>query len=129
MAVINTGMDRAQLKKLLVAARKAPVSCALARGDKEAADHCLLLLHKVSPPKVLMATLKKQFPTLRTPCFGIASVDVAADPKLVTFSVNKVVSGMPKRLVRTLKGTGFTKVAIAQSGGRSGAGPRDEAPD
>jgi hypothetical protein len=116
MAVVNTGMDKAALKKLLVVARKAPVSCALAGGDKDTAGHCLILLHKVTPPKVLMATLKKQFPTLKTPCFGTATVDMGSDPKLVTFSVNKKVSGMPKRLVKSLKGTGFTKVSIEKGG-------------
>jgi hypothetical protein len=122
MPAVNTGMDKAQLKKLLVIARKAPISCALAGGDKESAGHCLILLHKVTPPKVLLATLKKQFPTLKTPCFGTATVDVTADPKLVTFSVNKKVSGMPKRLIKSLKGTGFTKVSIEKGGAARDAG-------
>lgn len=118
MPVVNTGMDKGSLKKLLVMARRTPVSCALAGGDRQSMGQCLIILDKNKPPKVLMATLKKQFPDLKTPCFGTATVDVDTDPKCVTFFVNKKVSGMPRRLVKSLKGTGFTKVSIERGGSK-----------
>jgi hypothetical protein len=116
MPIVTTGMTKANLKKLLIVARKTPISCALASGDRQSVGQCLIILDKIKPPKVLMATLKKQFPELKTPSFGTATVDVGVDPKLVTFLVNKKVSGMPKRLVKSLKGTGFTKVTIEKGG-------------
>jgi len=39
-------------------------------------------------------------------------VDADDNPKLVKIYVNKAVSGMAKRLTRTLKGTGFSRVEI-----------------
>jgi hypothetical protein len=36
------------------------------------------------------------------------------DAKLAAFTVNKNISGMSKRLVWSLKGTGFTKVSVAR---------------
>ena len=116
MPVVSGAMDRAGLKKLLTAAKRGPISCALAVPSGAAAGHCLILLHKVTPPKMLMASLKKQFPELKTLCFGTATVNADTDAKLVTFTVNKNISGMPKRLVQSLNGTGFTKVSIVRGG-------------
>jgi hypothetical protein len=114
MPILSTSMGKAELKKILGTAKRAPISCALGVDGENGGNHCLILLHKVTPPKVLMAALKKQFPALKTPCFGTATVDVT-DPKQLTVTVNKNISGMQKRLVRCLKGTGFTKVLIQKA--------------
>ena len=77
----------------------------------------LILLDKVRPSKQLVKDLKEKFPTARTPCFGTASVDMEKDPKLVTFNVNKSIPGMDRRMKKSLKGTGYTKVEIARGDG------------
>lgn len=113
----EAGMSKQDLKKLLVLARRQPINCAIGRGDGETANQTLILLDRVKPPKALLAQLRKDCPKLKTPCFGTAAVDARADPKLVTFSLNKKVSGMPRQLRASLKGTGFTKVAVEKGGG------------
>ena len=112
MAAVNVGMSTQDLKKLLAVARKAPVSCALAAANQETAGRCLILLNRVKSPKAVLAELKGQFPALKAPCFGTVKVDMDADPKLAAFVVNKKVSGMSRQLVKSLKGTGFTKVSV-----------------
>jgi hypothetical protein len=112
MVAVNTGMSTQDLKKLLALARKKPVSCALAAANRETAGRCLILLNKVKPPKAVLAQLKGQFPELKGPCFGTVKVDVDTDPKLAAFVVNKKIAGMSRQLVKSLKGTGFTKVSI-----------------
>jgi hypothetical protein len=44
-------------------------------------------------------------------------VDVDDDPKLVKFCLNKAPPGIGRKLVKTLKGTGFSKVAITLEDG------------
>jgi hypothetical protein len=44
--------------------------------------------------------------------FGTAEVDPDDDPTLVKFRLNKPVTSMARRLVKTLKGSGFRKVQI-----------------
>lgn len=106
------GMDVQALKKLLVRSKKEAVNCALAQGDAKTGGLGLVLLDKIELPKQLMKSLKEQFPTSRSPCFGTASIDVDKDPKLVTFRVNRRVPGLDRRMRKSLKGTGFTKVEI-----------------
>jgi len=72
----------------------------------------LLLLDPVLPPKQILKTLKEKFPTASKLCFGTASVDQAADPKFVTLRVNKRAPGLDRRLRKTLKGTGYSRIAI-----------------
>lgn len=108
----GTGMGRQDLKKLLIRSKKEPVSCALAQGDAKSGSLGLILLDKIKLPKQLMKSLKEQFPLARSPCFGTASVDMEQDPKLVTFRLNKRIPGLDRRMRKSLKGTGFTKVAI-----------------
>jgi hypothetical protein len=112
MAVNDQPMNVRDIKKLLVIARKNPVSCALGRGGGKSGSGGLILLDKIKPPKSVMTDLKKQCPTLKTPCFGTAKVDPEENPKLVVFSLNKAVSGMSRAIIPLLRGTGFTKVSI-----------------
>jgi len=116
MVAASKGMSPRDLKRLLALARKQAVSCALAGGNGPTAGHCLILLDKTKSPKAVMAALKDQFPALKSGCFGTVNVDAAADPKLANFTVNKKISGMSRQLVKSLKGTGFTKVSIEKNG-------------
>ena len=108
----GTGMPRQEMKKLLGRARLKRVSCALAQGPANAGGLGLVLMDRVRPPREVLKTLRTQFPEARTPCWGTASVDMAANPKLVTFNMNKKVPGLSKRLVKTLRGTGISQVAV-----------------
>jgi hypothetical protein len=72
----------------------------------------VLKLHKMKSPRSLERDLKDEFPTSRNHRFGTAFVDTDDNPKLVKFILNKPISGMARRLAKTLKGTGFSKVQI-----------------
>lgn len=114
----GTGMDFRDLKRALARSRREKMNVALAQGDPKTGGNGLVLIDKVMPPKQVMRNLKDQFPKSRTPCFGTVSIDMDVDPKLVTFKVNKRIPGLNRRLRKTLKGTGFTKVNIEVGGGR-----------
>jgi hypothetical protein len=108
----GTGMERQAMKKMLALSRRTALNTAIGMGDAKAGGRGLLLMHKVMPPKQVMKTLKDQFPTGSKFCFGTASVDMDADPKLVKLKMNKRIPGLDRRLRKTLKGTGYSKVAI-----------------
>ena len=106
----NTGMKKSEMTGLLKKSKKEPVNCAFAQGAE--ANFALLMLDKIKGPKSVEKDVVKQFPDAKNTRFGTAFVDLDDDPKLVKFRVNKPASGMAKRLVKTLKKTGFTKVVI-----------------
>jgi len=106
------GMDVGALKRMLAIARRGKVNAAIAQGDPKKGGDGLILLNKVMPPKQVLKTLKDQDPKATKFCFGTASVDMEADPKLVTFRMNKKIPGLNRRLRKALKGTGYNKVAI-----------------
>jgi hypothetical protein len=110
MAVVNTGMSKSDMKKLLIRSKEEPVNCAIGVGEDAA--YGLLLMSKTKGPKVLEKTLMLEFPKVKNTRFGTAFVDVEDNPKLVKLSLNRNVSGMSKKLIKTLKGTGFSKVII-----------------
>jgi hypothetical protein len=111
MAVeVHTGMEKGEMKKLLVKSKQEPVNCAMAQGSD--ANLGLLVLDKVKSPTGLEKELKGKFADSKNVRFGTAFVDIEDNPKLVNFRINKAASGMAKRLLKTLKGTGFTKVII-----------------
>lgn len=105
----ETGMDIAEMKKLLVVSKREPVSCAVGVGKDQQG---LLLMHKTKSGVALMADLRKEFGDVKNPSHGTALVDTDVDAKLVVLTLNKAAGGMGKRLKKTLKGTGFTKVTI-----------------
>jgi hypothetical protein len=111
MADSAIGMEREDLKRLLLRSKKEPVNCAVAASteDKTVA---LILLDKVKAPKAVSVILDKQHPKNTSLRWGTASVDTDDDPKLVVFKLHKNVMGMAKKLKKSLKGTGFTKVRI-----------------
>ncbi len=68
--------------------------------------------HRNKAGRALVSELEKENPGLKTPCFGTAAVDIDDDPKLVKLTLNKAPSGIGKRLKKSLKGTGFSKVMV-----------------
>jgi len=114
-AVVNTGMSKAEMKKLLLRSKEEPVHCAVGIGDNAAFG--LLMLHKLKQGRMVEAMLKEECPDAKNTRFGTAFVDIEDDPKLVKFTLNRAVSGIAKRLVKTLKKTGFTKVQILTEDG------------
>jgi hypothetical protein len=107
---VQTGMDRAEMKRLLLKSKQEPVNCAIGIGnDKSVA---LLMLARNRSSKSLQGDLQKDFPTAFNTRFGTAMVDTDDDPTLVKFVLNKAVTSMARRLVKTLKGIGFRKVQI-----------------
>ena len=106
----NTGMDKAEMKKLLTRSKEEPVNCAIGIGKDQQA---MFMLHKSKPPMAILKDLEKLAGgPLRNPCHGSALVDADRDPKLVILTVNKASGGLAARLKKTLKGTGFTKAMI-----------------
>jgi hypothetical protein len=61
--------------------------------------------------------MDKEYGPLKNLRWGKAEVDVDADPKLVVLILNKPAPGMARRLKKTLKGTGFTKIEIRNEDG------------
>ncbi|GEM_PF-1533152 len=109
----DTGMKKAEMRKLLTRSKEEPVTCAVGQGDNVG----LMLLDKRKPGRALETALKAEFPDARNTRFGTAFVDVEDNPKLVKLTLNKPVTGMAKRLIKTLKGTGFSKVIILTEDG------------
>ena len=116
-AELKSAMDKGELKKLLMTSKKQPVNCALALGDGKTTALGLILLDRVKAPKAVEKELTKQFPDAKNARWGTAVVDVDDDPKLVKFAINKAISGMAKRLVKSLKGTGISKVSLVLEDG------------
>ncbi len=109
-AETQTGKDRAEMKRFLIKSKQEPVNCAIGVGDDKSV--ALLMLARNRSPKALQGDLQKEFPSACNTRFGTAVVDTDDDPTLVKFMLNKAVTSMARRLVKTLKGTGFRKVQI-----------------
>ncbi len=105
---IETGMETADMKRLLMKSKTEPVNCAVGLHGKLA----VMMLHKIKQPKALSKDLEKQFDDLKNARFGTAFVDTDDDPKLVILTLNRAASGLGQKLRKTLKGTGFSKVRI-----------------
>jgi hypothetical protein len=103
------------MKRLLMKSKSEPVNCSFGQGEDK--TMALLMLDKVKGPKAVEKDLTKKFPTANNTRFGTAEVDVDIDPKLVRFRINKTTSGAARKLVKTLKGTGFSKVEIVLEDG------------
>jgi hypothetical protein len=123
----KAAMDKGELRKLLLKSKHEPVNCAVAAGDGRKLQLALILLDRRKTPKALMKELEKQFPEARHPRFGTAHVDSDVDAKLVLLRLNAGASGLAARLVKSLKGTGFSKVKIVPGDG--GAAEQVEEPE
>jgi hypothetical protein len=114
-APVSTGMEKADMRKLLMQTKEKPVHCAIGVGKDQTLG--LMVLDKMKAPKVLEKQLIDAIPDTKNTRWGTAQVDWDDDPKLVKLFLNKPISGMAKRLVKTLKGTGFSKVQIMMEDG------------
>ncbi len=103
------GIDKAEIKKLLIRSKKEPVNCAVGL-DKSA--QAVISLHKIKQPRAVLKDLEDDFGVVKNPRWGTASVDVDTDPKLVILTLNKSAPGFARKMKKTLKGTGFVKVMI-----------------
>ena len=95
---------------VLLKSKQEPVNCAIGVGDDKSV--ALLMLARNRSSKSLQGDLQKDFPSAFNTRFGTAVVDTDDDPTLVKFVLNKAVTSMARRLVKTLKGIGFRKVQI-----------------
>jgi hypothetical protein len=109
MAEPKNVMDVSSMKALLLKSKQEPLSAAIGLGVDGGGK---LLLHKVKGAMALGKQLESESPGLKDMRFGRAHVDVDDNPKLVKIVINRAVSGLSRRLVKTLKGSGFTKVIL-----------------
>ena len=123
MPEINTGMERAFAKRLLTLSKQEPINVAVAQAAEP--GFALFLADKIKQPRAVEKQLLSDFPAAKNSRFGTARVS-EDEPKLVRFTLNKAASGMAKRLLKTLKGTGFTKVTLLLEDGSSFDSAADE---
>jgi hypothetical protein len=109
MAKSETGMEKSEMKVLLRLAEEGPLSFAFGTGKNMGT--ALLLIDKRKSPRQVETELSKAMPDVKNTRFGQVKVSVDED-SLVKFYVNKAVSGMAKRVVKTLKGTSYKNVQI-----------------
>ncbi len=104
-------MDTTEEKKLLIMAKRRFVYCAVASGYGDTRGFALFLLDRTVKPRQLATELSEEFEEARNIRFGI----VSTDRKTVKLELNKPALGLEKKIVRSLKGTGFTKAEISYS--------------
>jgi hypothetical protein len=114
---LKAAMEKGELRSLLAKSKHAPVNCAVAFGDGKKSQPALILLHRSKAPNALMKEIHKDFPEAKNARFGTASVDPDTDPKLVLLQLNQAASGLASKLVKSLKGTGFSKVKVVLEDG------------
>jgi hypothetical protein len=125
MAASKSGMELAPMKQLLnKAAPDNPIPFAFGMGAEP--GFALLMLDKAGKnPKGVLKALEDEFKDAKNTRWGTAVVEPER-ATLVKFIVNKPVSGMAKRLVKTLKGTGYNKAEIVLEDGTVVEGAADE---
>jgi hypothetical protein len=104
-------METIEVKKLLTSAKRRLVYCAIASGYGETRGFALFLLDRTVRPKQLTGELLEEFEDARGIRFGV----VSTDRKTVKLELNKLAPGLEKKIIRSLKGTGFTKAEISAS--------------
>jgi hypothetical protein len=120
-----TGMDKDELKALLRKSKTEPVNCAVAAsGDDRTLG--VIYLDKVKAPKAVSGVLEKAHKNATLVRWGKAEVDMDIDPKLVIFTLHKNVTGLGKKLKKSLKGTGYTKVLLNFEDGTASEKEMDE---
>ncbi len=111
------------MKALLVKSKQEPLSAAIGLGADGAGK---ILLHKIKGPMALGKQLEAESPGLKDMRFGRAHVDVDENPKLVKIVINRAVTGLSRRLIKTLKGSGFTRVILLLEDGTEVDGAEEE---
>ncbi len=117
----ETGMEKGEMKRFLAMAAKEPINCAVGVAAEPGIG--LLMLHKTKSPKALEKDLSGKFPSAKAIRWGTVAIN--EDDGVVKFTINKAVSGLAPRLVKTLKGTGHNKVEIVLEDGSSVEGAAD----
>jgi hypothetical protein len=123
MLEANNVMDHAAVKLLLAKSKEEPVHAAIGLGADGAGK---ILLSKTKAPLALGRQLETDSPALKNMRFGTAHVDVDENPKLVKIIINRPVSGLARKLARTLKPSGYTKVLLLLEDGSVVEGADDE---
>jgi hypothetical protein len=118
-------MEVADIRRLLNESKSSgkPIGCAV--GMSKDMKTALLLLHKTHEGAELGRNLKKEVPDVVNMRFGTARID-DENQKMVRLVLNRPVSGVAKKLVKTLKGTGYTKVKLGLEDGTEFEGADDE---
>jgi hypothetical protein len=118
-------MEIAEMKRLLNEAKSngKPIGCAV--GLSKDAKTALILMHRSHQGPEVGRNLKAATPDIVNMRFGTAQIDVE-DHKLVRLVLNRPVTGIAKKLIKTLKGTGFNKVKLGLEDGTEMEGAADE---
>lgn len=127
MAEIEFGMEKAQLKQLLLRSKKDPVNCAMGKGA--GANGVFLRLDKIKQARKISNELKDEFGDIKDLRWGTAFVDTDVNPKLVEFRINKPAQGLGKRLIKVVRLVGFSKVRFVFEDGSEAEEEADEEED
>jgi hypothetical protein len=114
MADAQKGMSKGEMKRLLRISQQDPVSCAVGLSKDGSAG--LMVLDKLKQPRALEKVLLGDEPDAKNIRWGTASVD-PENTKLVRLTLNRAASGLARKLIKTLKGTGVSKVQIGLDDG------------
>ncbi len=109
-------MEAADYRKLLTESRSSgkPLGCGV--GLSKDGKTALFLIHKTHPGLEVSKALKAEHPDIVNLRFGNASVE-KDEPTTVRLELNRPVTGIAKKLVKTLKGSGFKKVKLVLEDG------------
>lgn len=118
-------MEVAEMRRLLNEAKSSGKSLGCAVGLSKDMKTGLLLMHKTHLGPEVGRALKAETPDVVNMRFGSAIVD-PDDPKLVRLVLNRPVTGIAKKLIKTLKGTGYTKVKLGLEDGTPVEGAEEE---
>lgn len=104
------GMGKAEIKKHLMIARRAtdPIHVAFAL---DAEGKAIVSMDKRKPPRAIEKALKEQAANSRNHRFGTLTILPDA-PKVARIVVNKPASGMARKLILALKGTGIRQIEL-----------------
>jgi hypothetical protein len=118
-------MEIADMRRLLNESKSSgkPIGCAV--GMSKDMKTALLLLHKMHEGPEVGRNLKKDVPDIVNMRFGTARID-EEHTNMVRLVLNRPVTGIAKKLVKTLKGTGYTKVKLGLEDGTEFEGAEDE---
>lgn len=107
-------IDKAKIKKLLRKSKPTkPMNCAVGIGNDGTA---VIYLDKLKKKQAALKEAEKEYGEISSGRFGEAFVDKDVDRKLVILSLNRALSGIARKLKKTLKGTGFAKVQVMVDG-------------
>src|SRR5258708_5605388 len=119
----SAGMDKAELKKTLILAKRMPMHVALALDGAGAA---IVVLDKIKKGETIVRELKSKAKDSKSHRFGMCVID-EENPKRAIFTVNKAAGGgMARKLIKALKGTGFSKVIVKLEDGTIDEPEEDE---